>query len=141
MMYEADDDELTEVDSDASEVEHVVPKKILAHSLQWRHENGSLSSVWMRLQYVNQCTKSVTFFAYDVETFAGGVELLRRWERRFRARVGVEAPPASSAAAPAAIIARSSSSAPVPCTPLLPTLLLPNDGRGVEHLEFMIRDG
>ena len=83
----------------------------------------------------------MTFFAYEVETFAGGVELLRRWGRRFRARVGVEAPPASSAAAPAAIIARSSSSAPVPCTPLLPTLLLPNDGRGVEHLEFIIRDG
>ena len=82
---------------------------------------------------------------YEVETLAGGVELLRRWGRRFRARVGVEAPPASSAAAPAAIIARSSSSSPVPCkavtAPLLPTLLLPNDGRGVEHLEFMIRDG
>ena len=49
---EADDDELTEVDSDASEVEHVVPKKILAHSLQcqWCHENGGLWSVWARLQ-------------------------------------------------------------------------------------------
>ena len=47
---EADDNELTEVDSDASEVEHVVPKKILAHSLQWRHENGGLWSVWARLQ-------------------------------------------------------------------------------------------
>ena len=51
MMYEADDDELTEVDSDATEVEHVVPKKILAHSLQWRHENGGLWSVKVRLQY------------------------------------------------------------------------------------------
>ena len=50
MRHEAEDDELTEVDSDASEVEHVVPKKILAHSLQWRHENGGLWSVWVRLQ-------------------------------------------------------------------------------------------
>ena len=41
------------MNSDASEVEHVVPKikKILAHSLQWRHENGGLWSVKVRLQY------------------------------------------------------------------------------------------
>ena len=77
---------------------------------------------------------------YEVETLAGGVELLRRWERRLKVRVGVALPPASSASAPAAIIARSSSSSQIPCTPLLPTLLLPNDGRGVQHLELMLRD-
>ena len=89
----------------------------------------------------NRCTSPRAFFAYEVETFAGGVELLRHWGRRPKARVGVAVPPASSASAPAAIIARSSSSSQVPCTPLLPTLLLPIDGRGAQHLELMLRDG
>ena len=89
----------------------------------------------------NRCTSPRAFFAYEVETFAGGVELLRHWGRRPKARVGVAVPPASSVSAPAAIIARSSSSSQVPCTPLLPTLLLPIDGRGAQHLELMLRDG
>ena len=97
--------------------------------------------IYALLPQKNRCTSPRAFFAYEVETFAGGVELLRHWGRRPKARVGVAAPPASSASAPAAIIARSSSSSQVPCTPLLPTLLLPIDGRGAQHLELMLRDG
>ena len=41
--------ESIEVDVDASEVEQVVPVKILNHKV-WHHENG-LWSVWVRLQF------------------------------------------------------------------------------------------
>ena len=41
--------ESIEVDVDASEVEQVVPVKILNHKV-WHHENGR-RSVWVRLQF------------------------------------------------------------------------------------------
>ena len=90
MMYEADDDELTEVDSDASEVEHVVPKKILAHSLQWRHENGGLWSVKVRLQY-NDGSKTdryvgSAFFGDSKE----GLHLVRAYTKRIDATEGTK---------------------------------------------------
>ena len=37
---EADDDELMEVDVDASEVEQVVPVQIVKHALQWPDKTG-----------------------------------------------------------------------------------------------------
>ena len=76
---------MTEVDSDASEVEHVVPKKILAHSLQWRHENDGLWSVWVRLQY-NDGSKTdgyvgSAFFGDSKE----GLHLVRAYTKRIDA--------------------------------------------------------
>ena len=75
-----------EVNSDASEVEHVVPKKILAHSLQWRHENGAgLWSVKVRLQY-NDGSKTdryvgSAFFGDSKE----GLHLVRAYTKRIDA--------------------------------------------------------
>ena len=85
MRHEAEDDELTEVDSDASEVEHVVPKKILAHSLQWRHENGGLWSIKVRLLY-NDGSKTdryvgSAFFGDSKE----GLHLVRAYTKRIDA--------------------------------------------------------
>ena len=48
----ADDDELMEVDVDASEVEQVVPVQIVKHALQWPDKTGKggLWSVWVKLE-------------------------------------------------------------------------------------------
>ena len=72
-----------EVNSAASEVEHVVPKKVLAHSLQWRHENGGLWRV--RLQY-NDGSKTdgyvgSAFFGDSKE----GLHLVRAYTKRIDA--------------------------------------------------------
>ena len=89
MMYEADDDELTEVDSDASEVEHVVPKKILAHSLQWRHVNGGL---WRRLGEVAVTATVPQNDGYVRSAFFGdskeGLHLVRAHTKRINAAAG-----------------------------------------------------
>ena len=86
MRHEAEDDELTEVDSDASEVEHVVPKKILAHSLQWRHENGGL---WRRLGEVAVTAMVPKTDGYVRSAFFGdskeGLHLVRAYTKRIDA--------------------------------------------------------
>ena len=70
-----------------------------------------------------------------METFAGGAELLRRWGRYLEACVAPP-PPSVLCIRPAAIIALIIISSG-PCTPAL----LPNDGRGIQHLELMLRGG
>ena len=86
MRHEAEDDELTEVDSDASEVEHVVPKKILAHSLQWRHVNGGL---WRRLGEVAVTAMVPKTDGYVRSAFFGdskeGLHLVRAYTKRIDA--------------------------------------------------------
>ena len=78
---------MTEVNSDASEVEHVVRKKILAHSLQWRHENGGLWSIKVRLLY-NDGSKTdryvgSAFFGDSKE----GLHLVRAYTKRIDAQM------------------------------------------------------
>ena len=91
MRHEAEDDELTEVDSDASEVEHVVPKKILAHSLQWRHENGGL---WRRLGEVAVTAMAPKTDGYVRSAFFGdskeGLHLVRAYTKRIDATEGTK---------------------------------------------------
>ena len=70
-----------------------------------------------------------------METFAGGAELLRRWGRCLEARVAA-LPPSVLRIRPAAIIALIIISSG-PCTPAL----LPNDARGIQHLELMRCNG
>ena len=86
MRHEAEDDELTEVDSDASEVEHVVPKKILAHSLQWRHVNGGL---WRRRGEVAVTAMVPKTDGYVRSAFFGdskeGLHLVRAYTKRIDA--------------------------------------------------------
>ena len=106
-----------------------------------RGANVAARSVWFSITVIKgelipsvsngNCQRPV------VETFAGGAELLRRCALGTVPRGPCSGPSASvfriRPAAITALIIISSG----PCTPAL----LPNDGRGIQHLELMLRDG
>ena len=82
---EADDDELMEVDVDASEVEQVVPVEIVKHSLQWVNKKkyqGGLGNVWVMLEYSDGSRTP----GYKSSKFLGdsedGLDLLRAYTKK-----------------------------------------------------------
>ena len=88
---EADDDELMEVDVDASEVEQVVPVEIVKHTLQWVNKKkykGGLGNVWVMLKYSDGSRTP----GYVSSEFLGdskeGLDLSRAYTKKNRCTIG-----------------------------------------------------
>ena len=82
---EADDDELMEVDVDASEVEQVVPVEIVKHTLQWVNKKkykGGLGNVWVMLKYSDGSRTPGYVSSEFLDDSKEGLDLLRAYTKR-----------------------------------------------------------
>ena len=82
---EADDDELMEVDVDASEVEQVVPVEIVRHTLQWvnkKKHKGGLGNVWVMLKYSDGSRTPGYVSSEFLDDSKEGLDLLRAYTKR-----------------------------------------------------------